>query len=219
MRYLSVVILMILVKMSFSQDSLLLYSYKKPNKIVKIFTYEKIYLELNPDTTFAPGSTIRHNLTGKFINVVSKELILNVTYENINTEFMNGTETSLRNNYNVKDSSKDKFTEIRKIDISKINSISFSTKPNYRHKLIDIGGALVFVSGFTALLVAPLVSINYKNGDFNTHTYYSVLEGCAGGLAIGIPIMAFSQRGLKNYKIKHTVPDPCDNDYYYLINK
>ena len=210
---------MILVKTSFSQDSLLLHSYKKPNKIVKIFTNKQISLELNPDTTFAPGSTITHNLSGKFVNVVSEELVLNVTYENINTEFMNGTTTNLRNDYNVKDSSKYKSTEIRKINLSKINSISFSTKPNRGHKLVDIGGALVFVSGITALFIAPLVSINYKNGDFNTNKYYSVLTGCAGGLAIGIPIMIFSQRGFKQYNIKHSAPDPCDNNYYYLTNK
>lgn len=219
MRYLSLIILMTLAKMSFAQDPLLLNSYKKPNKIVKILPSEQIYLELNPDTTFAPGSTRKHNLTGKFINVVSKEIIMNVTYENINTEFLNGTETNLRNDYNVKDTSKFKFTEMRNIDLSKISSISFSSKPNLGHKLVSVGSAFVFVSGITALVIAPLISINYKNGDFNTNRYYSVLTGCAGGLAIGIPIMAFSGRGLKKYKIKHSAPDPCDNDYYYLINK
>lgn len=55
-----------------------------------------------------------------------------------------------------------------------------------------VGTYLFFASLVTAAVVAPLVSIDYKNGTFNMDTYKSVVIAGGIGIGISIPIMIFS---------------------------
>lgn len=103
---------------------------------------------------------------------------------------------------------------IRAIDINSINTISYSKSK----KIADVGVFITSMSGFAALVVAPLASINYRTGNFNQKTYYSFLAGCGIGFAVGIPLSTIFTKS-KNYRIKEYTPDPCDNNYYSIQTK
>jgi hypothetical protein len=60
-------------------------------------------------------------------------------------------------------------------------------------------GLMLTLSSVTALLIAPLVSVNYRNGNFNSQRYYGYTLCGLGGIAVGIPI-SLSTRP-KNYRI------------------
>jgi hypothetical protein len=140
---------------------------------------------------------------------------MTIREEHIKEIKANGAKVRTSNSYNFPDSLK-KITdgELRTIKINNIYSIShFTTK-----RISNVGGAIASFSAFAALVIAPLVSINYKTGNFNQKIYYPVLAGCGLGFAIGIPINVACRKN-KYYKIKTYSPDPCDNNYYSIQTK
>ncbi|MEN8224617.1 MAG: hypothetical protein ABFS05_04580, partial [Bacteroidota bacterium] len=70
----------------------------------------------------------------------------------------------------------------------------------------EIGIYLAWASFVTAAVVAPLVSINYKEGTFNMDTYKSVVMAGGIGFGISIPILIFS--GQKSITL-----EPCRTEY------
>lgn len=60
--------------------------------------------------------------------------------------------------------------------------------PNARFSQ-GLGGTLTFLGAVTALIAAPLVSINYENGTFNSDRYYRVAAVGLGGVGVGIPLL------------------------------
>lgn len=63
-----------------------------------------------------------------------------------------------------------------------------------------IGIAGIICSALTTFVVAPLVSINYKDGTFNSNTYKNWALAGTAGMAISIPIVIFSSKS-KRYAI------------------
>ena len=63
-----------------------------------------------------------------------------------------------------------------------------------------IGIVGVICSALTTFVVAPLVSINYKDGTFNSNTYKNWALAGTAGMAISIPIVIFSSKS-KRYAV------------------
>jgi len=82
-----------------------------------------------------------------------------------------------------------KFADIEKINYHTRNAQNWQ----------GIGWSSLIIGGFTALVVAPLASINYKNGGFNTKTYFTCAGIGLGILTIGIPLSVLNKE--KEYYI------------------
>jgi len=110
--------------------------------------------------------------------------------ENIEIDFENGKTTYIDNNY-YKEITKDddpfsrseKFAE-KEILIKNITDIEISRKFNTS----GISPTIALFSTIATLIVAPLVSINYKNGDFNQSRYYTTAGIGLIGIGASIPI-------------------------------
>ncbi len=72
------------------------------------------------------------------------------------------------------------------INISDIRMIEYQTYKAQHWEFF--GDASIFIGGFVSLVVAPLISINYKKGDFNKKRYFSCAAVGLGVVSIGIPI-------------------------------
>lgn len=99
------------------------------------------------------------------------------------------------------------------IDLYNLPTLGFSTNANDVFQSIS---AIGIFSGFlTALVIAPLVSINYKTGDFRDHRYYSVAGYSLAAVAVSLPIYFLSFP--KSYIL---IPKggEIDQDHWYLSN-
>jgi len=71
-----------------------------------------------------------------------------------------------------------KWNEIEKISYQSRNSSNWQ----------GIGMSSMIIGGIASLLVAPLISFNYKNGNFSTKTFFTCAGIGFGFIIIGIPI-------------------------------
>ncbi|MCK4639678.1 MAG: hypothetical protein KAT33_09675 [Bacteroidales bacterium] len=79
----------------------------------------------------------------------------------------------------------------KKIAVENIAEIDFHNKTN---KLIyDASGVLIFISSVTALIIAPLISINYKYQTFNEERYFNWVKVSLIGLTVSIPLSIISK--------------------------
>lgn len=214
MNTLNTIFLILIYNLTFGQDTTMyMHSWKNPKKIEKITN--DIYIDVDLIESDSIGKPIATSYGGLLLYVRPNEIVMTIREERIKEIKANGTKIKTSNSYNFPDSLK-KISdgELRTININNINSVSY-----YKEKRIsNIGGALAGFSAFAALVVAPLVSINYKTGNFNQKIYYPVLAGCGLGFAIGIPLNVACRKD-KYYRIKSYSPDPCDNNYYSIQTK
>ncbi len=110
--------------------------------------------------------------------------------ENIEIDFENGKTAYIENIYYKEDtnnedyfSRSEKFAE-KEILIKNISDIEISRKFNTS----GISPTIALFSTIATLIVAPLVSINYKNGDFNQSRYYTTAGIGLIGIGASIPI-------------------------------
>ncbi len=225
-----------------------LHSWKKPNKIDKISNDVYINIDFNKNDTLnkvypkSCGGVLLFVLKDKIIMSIDneeleKKISNGTTVRSSNNYSLNDSALKKSNLVvNSQNSDKRKLVEllkktsnhnslldsirlsksetIRAIDIQSINTISYSKSK----KIANVGVVITTMSGFAALVVAPLASINYKTGNFNQQTYYSFLAGCGIGFAVGIPLSTIFTKH-KNYNIKEYSPDPRDNNYYSIQTK
>jgi hypothetical protein len=163
----------------------------KPSKRKKMyfdeFQYNIDYTESNLDKGVL-------NQIGSFSGAIKDFTDSSIRFiyhqENINVEYENGKTAYVENNY-YKEITKDdnpflrseKFAE-KEILIKNIKDIEISHKFN----LSGISPSIVLFSTITTLFVAPLVSINYKTGDFNQSKYYTTAGIGLIGLGASISI-------------------------------
>ena len=72
------------------------------------------------------------------------------------------------------------------LNIPSIEKISYQTNNSLNWEAI--GYSTIIIGGLTSLFVAPLISINYKNGGFNANRYITCASIGLGLITIGIPI-------------------------------
>lgn len=225
-----------------------LHSWKNPNKVGKISNNVYINIDFNKNDTLdkvypkSYGGVLLYVLKDKIIMSVDNEelekkisngtIIRSSNYYSLHDTVIKKSNIVVMNEKSDKrrlvdllknTSSHNSFIDslrlsksetIRAIDINSINTISYSKSK----KITDVGVFLTVMSGFSALVIAPLASINYKTGNFNQKTYYSFLAGCGVGFAVGIPLSTIFTKN-RNYRIKEYAPDPCDNNYYSIKTK
>ncbi|MFN6377787.1 MAG: hypothetical protein ACK4WD_00825 [Flavobacteriales bacterium] len=147
------------------------------------------YSEATDDTLILEKTIVLHGFIRK---ENQSSVIFDMWRENIYLEHENGIESEIHNNYPY---SQDE--NLRKINIENINYIDY-TSPSL-DVLQTIGSAATFLSIVSTVIVAPLLSINYKNGDFNQDRYYTMAGAGLIGLSVGIPLQLFSNS--RSYKI------------------
>lgn len=96
------------------------------------------------------------------------------------------------------------------IDLNNMPEIGFSTNTSDALESILVLGMSFGV--FTALIVAPLISINYKSGEFRDQRYYKIAGYSLGVAAISLPLFLFSES--KSYTIIPSGSEPAENKWY-----
>ena len=110
--------------------------------------------------------------------------------ENIRTDYADGKSSDLTNRYfkeNINEETIGLQTETyaeREILLSDLTQVELSRKFNTS----GISPTVVLFSVLTTLFVAPLVSINYKNGNFSQSKYYTTAGIGLIGLGASIPL-------------------------------
>ena len=123
--------------------------------------------------------------------------------ENINIDYENGKTAYIENNYYKEDTVDidplwrgEKYEE-KEVLLKNITKIEISQKFNAS----GISPTIALFSTITTLIVAPLVSINYKTGDFSQSKYYTTAGIGLIGIGASIPIyFIFRDKKIKLYQ-------------------
>lgn len=162
------------------------------------------YNAINFDTSIIKDQNIR--LSGYIENMSDTSVSFVVWSESMSLELKNGvsknTETDYFFTYNW---------EYRDININNIEYVTYTSPA--RETLNSIGLIITGYSVITTLLVAPLVSINYREGGFNSDRYFIWAGAGLAGLTIGIPLLSLADE--KSYKIANSA-NTSDKNYWYL---
>lgn len=214
MKILKTILLILIYNFTFGQDTTMyMHSWKNPKKVDKVTN--NLYITVDLIENDSIGKSIPTSYSGLLLYVRTNEIVMTIKEEYLKEIKVNGAKMRTSNSYNFPDSLK-KISdgELRTININNIYSVSHFTEK----RISNVGGAIAAFSAFAAFVIAPLVSINYKTGNFNQKIYYPILAGCGLGFAVGIPLNVACRKN-KYYKIKNYSPDPCDNNYYSIKAK
>lgn len=153
-------------------------------------------------------------LWGSFLDVTSNQILFSFYSEEDDFIQPNGESVFTNINYYHKQHNDFNFRqEQRLIDRNKLVSVSY-TKPGKR-KIKGIAIIAMSLSVATALIIAPTISINFRNETFNKQRYYTTLI-CGGvGIVVSLPLL-FSGKS-KSYKI--TEPNNKISKSYWYIEK
>ncbi|MBR9860045.1 hypothetical protein GYB22_04735 [bacterium] len=177
------------------------------SKIIKIPDEAQVTIRVRESVNiYGTRKSGNARVYGYILDVVNDSIVLGVSRKYIDLELYEGQETTVIIEYPYSDLK----TEYYGLD--EFGSISFSTPAN--NFWLGLGSTL-YVGGLaTTLLAAPLVSINYKNGDFNKRRYYIwALSGFAS-ITVGIPLAIIG--GEKSYDL---VEPKYKNSYQWYIQK
>jgi hypothetical protein len=153
------------------------------------------------DTTLF--TSLKVQMEGSLLNVHDSMITMKLYAENTFIRFSNNSRVSVSNSFYYSDDE-----EHREILMSDIQSLKYSGPTRY--SLNIAGGIITTSSALTLLMVAPLVSIQYKEGGFNADRYFLWAGASLAGLAIGIPLTIFS--GTKTYRLSNYHSNtPCPN--------
>jgi len=86
--------------------------------------------------------------------------------------------------------------------VVRMDQIESLTHQSYRAQIWETGGYIAIVFGsLTSLVIAPLISINYIDGGFNSQRYFKTVAVGFGMLSVGIPLAIFNKE--KHFNFKH----------------
>ena len=168
-------------------------------------------LTLHSDTA---GTTEIDSQTVELYGGISKyhsdSLTMQLSYESTTIHYKNCYITTITKNYQSC-CQEEVLPENKKIAIQTIKTIQYSTRTS--GSIYGVAAALCILSGTTALAVAPLVSLNYKNGDFNSAKYKTWAGAGLIGMAVTLPVMYIFRE--KKYNITW---NPALNraNYWYI---
>ena len=134
-------------------------------------------------------------LEGSIVDLNNAAIKYDIITETIYLKLNNGFESETYNDYLSYNYTGNNY--LRSISLEKLNYIDYASPS--RDILWSIGATTTFFSVLTTAIVAPLASINYKNGDFNKNRYYTIAGSGVIGLSIGVPLIVFGKP--KTYKL------------------
>lgn len=138
---------------------------------------------------------------GKLLLVDDKTITMEVYKNRIYSEFKGkGIETSSSEIVKYNDSLAEAVQKSYTID-----DIEYIEISRHNEKLEAIGIAGVIFSAITTFVIAPLVSIDYQQGTFNSNTYRNWALAGTAGMAVSFPLVIFSNK-TKRYKINSCWP-------------
>jgi hypothetical protein len=97
------------------------------------------------------------------------------------------------------------------INLDNLKEIDYMKSTN--NTLFGVGYFAMSLSFITSAVIAPLVSINYKNGDFNKERYYKVAGSGLICMGASIPLLFFGKT--KTYKMTQFGKEQ-DKELWYL---
>jgi len=158
--------------------------------------------------TFQNIGNVTKDLSGVIDQISDSSLSIVVANEEIvvdQNKFFSKT-----NNYYSGSSDQDSL-EVQSIKLKDLNLLTYNSSS--RESFNSMGSMIMAFSDIALLFVAPLASINFKNGDFNSQKYFSIAGASLTGIAVSIPILIFSKE--KKYKmiLKNKVKD---KKYWYF---
>lgn len=217
MKLIKTLIFIFIYSSAAGQDStyIFLHSWKHQNRVDKISTKQYLSLDLEYSDSLVTNKIAPKSYSGRLLFIKNHELFMTVDQEENSFRKVNGTEKEISIHYTYPDSlMKVTDGEIKIINLDRITSLSYTKqKP-----LSNIGFFIAGFSVLSALVIAPIASVNFKNGDFRQVRYYKILGGCAAGFTIGLPLGLIFQKN-KTYYIKSSSPDPDDMQYFYISDK
>ena len=101
---------------------------------------------------------------------------------------------------------------IQKVNFENLNYLSYFSPT--RQTVSNLGMFISTLSTITTLVVAPLVSINYKNGDFNKNRYYKFAGGGLIGFSVGLP---FALLNSKTYNLSHKNGEKSKKHWFFKV--
>ncbi|RLD57557.1 MAG: hypothetical protein DRI97_05080 [Bacteroidetes bacterium] len=174
-------------------NHLTLYKLPEKNKTKRIKLNKPINFVIDLHTTDTLDSWMR--IEGKLLNVGIDSLTVEYKkeyYSKLITTPMASTTTTKTIKFNDSVFGKQFSKSYAIDDIDYIDFIRSS------ETLEGIGIAGIIISALTTFVVAPLVSINYKDGTFNSNTYKNWALAGTAGMAISIPITIFSSKSKRH---------------------
>jgi hypothetical protein len=141
--------------------------------------------------------------------------VFSLSSEKIVTYRKDGSAVKSRNNYEDNDSLKKSGPgALRTLKFEQIQSVHYLKV----HPVSNVGGAIASLGAFSALVLAPLFSLNFKSGDIDNKKYFSVLTQSGVVFAAGVTLH-FAFRKSKHYLIRSSLPLNDKKKYYRISDK
>jgi len=147
----------------------------------KVITYNKLSIDVDSITTV---TGYFHEINNEMLRVFPK--IYNIKITSCDSSYVVEKITCKPQKY-------------VDIDINSIKLISYQDASSQNR--YGVGTFFYILGGFTSLVVAPLISINYSDGTFNEQRYFRTAGIGAGLVCIGVPLAIFG-----NPKKYHFMP-------------
>lgn len=138
-----------------------------------------------------PYPSLQKRLTdfsGTILNFDAGSITFSIERELVKENYTNGNKKRSFQYY--------KEQEIKKIPVESIQS--FYNTPTLNAYRITAGTTIL--SAVTTFIIAPIVSYQFKSGQFNKKTYFSVAGAGLAGMAVSIPVTILLRKNALNFK-------------------
>jgi len=175
---------MVILGGSMAQEFVKSFKIESDNKVKTIYTGNLDFFEISIKYESIIAVDSFRYVQGKILSINDEFLRI---YPKIDNKYIwYDNDSSIRINNTV--CSPNHTVDIKISDIGMIENHS-----NSNFNLKSFGDAAIITGSITALLIAPLVSIKYKTGEFNGDTYLKTVGVGLSFVTIGIPISILSR--------------------------
>jgi hypothetical protein len=157
------------------------------------------------------SGSVTKTISGYINQICDTSISLIVADEDIVIDQHNGFFSRIDNYYSG--TAKKDSVSIQTLKIKDLNFLKYNSRT--RSTFHDMGSIISVFSVSALLLAAPLVSINYKNGTFNSNRYFSWAYTSMAGIAISLPISILSKEKKYKLTLRNKVKD---KKYWYFMD-
>ena len=188
MRKIITLLFLFIIQINFAQEVFQFTNGKKTvsisGKDISFFQNNEAIDSLNLLDNKFPKS-VSTTYTGTFKKLLDNKVVMQPVSSIVNLEYENGTKKYIQTCYSVKSGS------LISININELEKVQVPRK-------VKVINTIRILSCLGAFVVAPLASLNYSNGSFNTKTYaqisgFSLLAG-------GLTFVYYKDRNKLDYK-------------------